>query len=79
MLDEANVDRFRKALLALSQDIQFIVITHNRKTIEVANTIYGIFMRENAVSEAVSLKLDDIDQDEAEQLSFIFDTASKAA
>ncbi|MEM7029098.1 MAG: chromosome segregation protein SMC [Chloroflexota bacterium] len=81
MLDEANVDRFRKALLALSQDIQFIVITHNRKTIEVANTIYGIFMREGAVSEAVSLKLDDIAQDEAEQLSFAFgtDTSAKAA
>ena len=59
MLDEANVDRFRKALLTLSEDIQFVVITHNRKTIEVANTIYGIFMREDAVSEAVSLKLDD--------------------
>ena len=67
MLDEANVDRFRKALVALSQDIQFIVITHNRKTIEVADTIYGIFMRENAVSEAISLKLDDLTNGQAGQ------------
>ena len=72
MLDEANVDRFRKVLLALSKDIQFIVITHNRKTIEVANTIYGIFMRENAISEEVSLKLDDFSPDETEQLAFPF-------
>jgi chromosome segregation protein len=70
MLDEANVDRFRKALLALSQDIQFIVITHNRKTIEIANTIYGIFMRDDAVSEAISLKLDDFSVDETDQLTF---------
>ncbi|NIP24764.1 MAG: AAA family ATPase [Phycisphaerae bacterium] len=70
MLDEANIDRFRKALLALSQDIQFIVITHNRKTIEIANTIYGIFMRDDAVSEAISLKLDDFSVDETDQLTF---------
>ena len=72
MLDEANVDRFRKALLALSQDIQFIIITHNRKTIEIANTIYGIFMRDDAVSEVVSLKLDDFSNHETDPLSYPF-------
>jgi len=59
MLDEANVDRFRKALLELSKDIQFIVITHNRKTIEIADTVYGISMGNDAVSRVVSLKLED--------------------
>ena len=59
MLDEANVGRFRDALAALARDIQFIVITHNRKTIEVANTLYGISMGENSVSEVYSMKIDE--------------------
>ncbi len=61
MLDEANVDRFRQALSDLGKDIQFIVITHNRKTIEIAQTIYGISMGDDAVSKVVSLKLEDVD------------------
>ncbi len=59
MLDEANVGRFRDALTALAQDIQFIIITHNRKTIEAADTIYGISMGQDSVSQAISLKIDD--------------------
>ncbi|MFQ5577717.1 MAG: hypothetical protein ACE5G8_12110, partial [Anaerolineae bacterium] len=68
MLDEANVDRFRQALLALGRDIQFIIITHNRKTIEIADTIYGISMGNDAVSRVVSLKLEDIPEDASELL-----------
>lgn len=63
MLDEANVDRFKQTIVALSQDIQFIIITHNRKTIEIADTVYGISMGNDAVSRVVSLKLDDIPED----------------
>jgi chromosome segregation protein len=59
MLDEANVGRFRDALVGLAQDIQFIVITHNRKTIEAANTIYGISMGNDSVSQAYSLRIDE--------------------
>ena len=59
MLDEANVSRFRDALSALANDIQFIIITHNRKTIEAAATIYGISMGQDSVSQAFSLKIDD--------------------
>lgn len=59
MLDEANVGRFRDALVALASDIQFIIITHNRKTIEAANTIYGVSMGNDSVSQAYSLKLDE--------------------
>jgi chromosome segregation protein len=59
MLDEANVSRFRDALTALASDIQFIVITHNRKTIEVANTIYGVSMSDDSVSQVYSLKIED--------------------
>ncbi|GAB4425393.1 MAG: chromosome segregation protein SMC [Anaerolineae bacterium] len=59
MLDEANVGRFRDALTALAHDIQFIVITHNRKTIEAARTLYGISMGDDSVSQVYSLKIDE--------------------
>jgi len=56
MLDEANVGRFREVLEELAQDTQFIVITHNRGTIEAAHTIYGVTMGEDSVSQVLSLK-----------------------
>jgi chromosome segregation protein len=59
MLDEANVGRFRDALSNLAGEIQFIIITHNRRTIEVANTLYGISMGDDSVSQAYSLKIDE--------------------
>lgn len=59
MLDEANVGRFRDALAGLAREIQFIIITHNRQTIEAAQTIYGISMGDDSVSQAYSLKLED--------------------
>jgi chromosome segregation protein len=58
-LDEANVGRFREALQELSERTQFILITHNRSTIEIADTIYGISMGEDGVSKVISLKLND--------------------
>ena len=65
MLDEANVDRFRSAITDLSREIQFIIITHNRKTIEIADTVYGISMGNDGVSRMVSLKLDEITEEMA--------------
>jgi chromosome segregation protein len=58
MLDEANVKRFRSALVELSQRTQFIVITHNRGTIQAADTIYGVSMGDDSVSQIVSLRLE---------------------
>ena len=58
MLDEVNVKRFRSALEALSERTQFIVITHNRGTIQAADTIYGVSMGEDSVSQVVALRLD---------------------
>ncbi len=58
MLDEANVARFRTLLQELAQQTQFIVITHNRGTVEAADTIYGVSMGADGVSQVVSLKLD---------------------
>jgi chromosome segregation protein len=58
MLDEANIKRFRSALEALGQHTQFIVITHNRGTIQAADTIYGVSMGDDSVSQVVSLQFD---------------------
>ena len=62
MLDESNVARYRKILRELSSDTQFIVITHNRNTVEVADVIYGIIMSEDSSSQVLSLKLDQVDE-----------------
>jgi chromosome segregation protein len=58
MLDEVNIGCFRKMLQELAQRTQFVVITHNRGTIEAANTIYGVSMGEDSVSKVISLKLE---------------------
>jgi chromosome segregation protein len=59
-LDEANIGRFAQALRRLSESIDFVVITHNRATIEVADTIYGVTMTDAAVSRVLSLRLADL-------------------
>src|SRR5581483_8607729 len=59
-LDEANVGRFVETLCEFSTRMQFIVITHNRATIEAADTLYGITMGGDALSRAISLKLEEI-------------------
>jgi chromosome segregation protein len=59
-LDEANIGRFADALRHLAERTDFVVITHNRATIEVADTIYGVTMTDAAVSRVVSLRLADL-------------------
>ncbi len=56
-LDERNVGRFTEALRELTDRTQFIVITHNRGTIEAADTLYGVSMDEGGVSKVISMKL----------------------
>ena len=60
-LDEANVDNFGKYLDNYKNKTQFLLITHKKKTMEYANTLYGITMQESGVSKLVSVKLDKID------------------
>ncbi len=60
MLDEANVARFRELLRELSQNTQFIVVTHNRNTVQAADVIYGITMGVDSSSQILSLKLDEV-------------------
>jgi chromosome segregation protein len=55
MLNEANVGRFRDKLGELSEQTQFILITHNRGTIEIANTLYGVSMGTGNTSQVISL------------------------
>jgi chromosome segregation protein len=56
-LDEANVGRYNRVLEALSAQFQFIVITHNRRTMEVLDTLYGITMQEPGVSKVVGVDM----------------------
>ncbi|MFZ5904234.1 MAG: chromosome segregation protein SMC [Chloroflexota bacterium] len=63
MLDEANVGRFRDLLHELSRDTQFVVITHNRSTVQAADVIYGVTMGRDSSSQVISLKLDEISEE----------------
>jgi chromosome segregation protein len=62
MLDEANVGRFREVLSDLSEQTQFVVITHNRHTVQAADVIYGITMGRDTTSQTISLKLEEVDE-----------------
>ncbi len=55
-LDEANVGRFNKMLADMCGQTQFIVVTHNRKTMEMGSVMYGVTMQEPGVSKLVSVK-----------------------
>ena len=55
-LDEANINRFRDILRELSLNTQFIVITHNRGTVQAAQTIYGVSMQPDSASQVISIR-----------------------
>ena len=56
-LDDANIGRFVEMLQGMQSHTQFILITHNRKTMEIANRLYGVTMEEPGVSKLISLEL----------------------
>ena len=58
-LDDANANRFAKYLRRFSENTQFIVITHRKPTMELADNLYGVTMEEKGVSRIVSVKLED--------------------
>ncbi len=61
-LDEANVDRFARYLQKFSRETQFIVITHRKPTMELADALFGVTMQEKGISNIVSVKLSDIEK-----------------
>ncbi len=65
-LDDANVERFCKIVSSMSDEIQFIIITHNKITMELANQLVGVTMSEPGVSRLVA-----VDVDEAVQMAAV--------
>ena len=56
-LDDANIDRFNDLIRSMTPHSQFILITHNKRTMEQADLLYGVTMAERGVSKLVSVKL----------------------
>ena len=56
-LDDANVGRFTDMVQEFAKDTQFIIITHNKRTMEIADVLYGVTMEEAGVSKLVSLRM----------------------
>lgn len=56
-LDDVNISRFASRIQSMSQKTQFLVITHNKRTMEIAQHIYGVTMQEPGVSRLISVKL----------------------
>ncbi len=70
-LDDANVDRFMHLIRTFSDSTQFIVVTHNKRTMEAADRLYGITMQEQGVSKLVGVKFDEQEEtkDDLEQVA----------
>ena len=62
-LDEANIDRFVEVLKQFMSTTQFIVITHSKRTMACADTLYGVTMQESGVSKRVSVRFEDVTAD----------------
>lgn len=58
-LDDANIGRFTKILRQLTEHSQFVMITHNKRTMEIADRLYGVTMEEPGVSRLVSVKFEE--------------------
>lgn len=61
-LDDANIGRFVRLLKSFTDHTRFIVITHNKKTMEAADTLYGVTMEEPGVSKMISVHIGDVDR-----------------
>ncbi len=62
-LDEANIDRFTQVLQDFLTWTQFILVTHSKKTMTCANTIYGVTMQESGITKQVSVSFEDVSED----------------
>jgi chromosome segregation protein len=77
-LDEANIDRFTKVLDAFLAWTQFIIVTHSKKTMTCADSIYGVTMQESGVSKQVSVRFEDVSEDGHIQIPPRSDDAPRA-
>ena len=59
-LDDANIDRFLTIIRKFSQNTQFIIVTHNKRTMEAADCLYGVTMQEPGISKVVSVRIDQV-------------------
>ena len=62
-LDESNIGRFTDLLKKFVNESQFIIITHNKRTIQMADVLYGVTMQEHGVSKIVSVKFHRADEE----------------
>jgi len=62
-LDEANIDRFVEVLKEFMSTTQFVVVTHSKRTMSCADTLYGVTMQESGVSKRVSVRFEDVSAD----------------
>lgn len=58
-LDDANIDRYIKIIRKFAQETQFIIVTHNKRTMEAADSMYGVTMAEQGISTIVNVKFND--------------------
>lgn len=75
-LDEANIGRFTAVLREFLSFTQFIVITHSKKTMSGADTLYGVTMEESGVSKRVSVRFEDVSEDGHILPSAVFNTTA---
>ena len=68
-LDDVNTLRFVEMIKRMSSDTQFVVITHNKLTMEAASVLYGVTMQERGVSNLVSVQLDEVQPEEPEPVA----------
>ena len=68
-LDEANIQRFVNLLMEFGEKSQFVVITHNKKTVAGARTLLGVTMQESGVSRLITLRLDGQEQSREEPVA----------
>jgi chromosome segregation protein len=59
-LDDTNIDRFVRILRKFSQNTQFVIVTHNKRTMEATNAMYGVTMEEEGVSKLVSVRFSEV-------------------
>jgi chromosome segregation protein len=58
-LDDSNIDRYTRMIKKFSNNTQFIVVTHNKRTMEAAQALYGVTMEEEGVSKLVTVRFNE--------------------